>query len=557
MPIVKRNSPQEIIRKIRRIIKPANIQIQEASPNMNIHRDVHIPTRDGGHLSANLYMPKIPAPFPIILALHPTRKDVLCKDGYIHIQFRLARQPGQFAFSDETSFEAPDPDFWVANGYAVINIDKRGFGLSPTDTPQMYFGQQEIEDIYDAIEWAGVQDWSNGNVGMLGVSYLAINQYRVAAMQPPHLKAICPWEGVSDLYRDWFYPGGVREDGFTPFLFSRLQIFGNGYDMRADQLAHETRDEYWKSFVPDFSQITVPMLNCISSASQMMHTRGSARAYAQVGSTHKWLYTHRGGEWTVFYSTEAQSLMLKFFDYFLKGVENGMLDHPRVRLEVRESGAVIHNVRYEDQYPPENVQWEPLYLNGRNHTLQQEVPHSEAVRGFNLKSEHVAYTYQFDRDTELIGPMSLLLYVALEGVNDANLFVGVQKFHDGKEVTFDGTYGFPFDLVTKSAQRVALRELSDDDHLPPKTEPSYAKLQLVQNDEVVKLVFDLEPSATFFRRGDELRLLIQGRYFISRLKIHQPFGYQENERGRCHVHTSPIYTSRLMIPVLRQSETTQ
>lgn len=142
--------------------------------------------------------------------------DKLCKDGYVHIQFRFARQPGQISISDETSFEAPDPDFWVPNGYAFLNIDKRGFGISPRgDEPQMYWGEREIQDIYDAIEWAGVQDWSNGNVGMLGVSYLAMNQYRTAALQPPHLKAICPWEGVSDLYKEFFCYGGIPEEGFS------------------------------------------------------------------------------------------------------------------------------------------------------------------------------------------------------------------------------------------------------------------------------------------------------------------------------------------------------
>ena len=129
---------------------------------------------DGSYLSANIYMPSRAGIFPALLSLHPGRKDVLCKDGYMHIQLRFARQPGKITFSDETSFEAPDPNFWVANGYTVINIDKRGFGLSPKGKePQVYFGQEEIEDIYDAIEWTGVQSWCNGNVGLLGVSYFS------------------------------------------------------------------------------------------------------------------------------------------------------------------------------------------------------------------------------------------------------------------------------------------------------------------------------------------------------------------------------------------------
>jgi predicted acyl esterase len=551
MAIVKSNPPQEILGKIRRFIKPSNIMIRQATPNMEIMRDVHIPVRDNSYLSANIYMPNHSGKFPVILSLHPARKDVLCKDGYIHIQFRLARQPGQIAFSNETSFEAPDPEFWVANGYAVINIDKRGFGLSPSDdSPQVYFGQQEIEDIYDAIEWAGIQAWSNGHIGLLGVSYLAINQYRVAAMQPPHLKAICPWEGVSDLYRDWFYPGGVREEGFTPFLFSRLMTFGEGYDMREQQLAHETRDEWWQSFVADFSQIKVPMLNCISFASQMMHTRGSARAFQQVGTEHKWLYTHRGGEWTMYYSPEVNALMLKFFDYFLKGIDNGMLQHPRVRLEVRESGDTVASVRYEDMWPPQDVAWTPVYLDNEHQKLTHDSTTSSPPQRFGLKAEHLAYSYTFEQDCEIVGPMTLKLYVAIEGNEDANIFAGIQKFHNGKEVTFDGTYGFAYDLVTKTAMRVALRSYDEAVDAPHAPEHNFTMLQPVAEKQVVPLILHFEPSATLFRRGDVLRLILQGRYFISSLKINQPFGYLENDGGHCQIHSSNQYPSQLWLPMI-------
>lgn len=552
MYVEKKNSPKQIFGKLRGLINPPNVQVKEISPSIKILRDVHIPTRDGAYLSANIYMPSHAGNFPVILALHPTRKDVLCKDGYMHIQLRFARQPGKITFSDETSFEAPDPNFWASNGYIVINIDKRGFGLSPkSEEPQVYFGQEEIEDIYDSVEWAGIQSWSNGNVGLLGVSYLAINQYRVAAMNPPHLKAIIPWEGVSDLYKDWFYPGGVQEVGFSPFLFSRLQTFGDGFDMGKEQADRPTRDAWWQSFVADFEQIKVPMLNCISFASQMMHTRGSDRAYKRAGSAQKWLYTHRGGEWTAYYSTEVNALMLKFFDHFLKGIANGMDEHPKVRLEIREFGHEVKEVRYEDQFPPENVVWTPFYLDGQKKAMSLSGDGAESAPSFDLAKDSLQYTYIFDRDVEIVGPMKLTLYVELEGCDDANLFAGIQKFHNGEEVNFDGTYGFPNDLVTKTAQRVALRTVNEDLSTPFSPEHDFDTLKPLKKGEIAKMELQLEPSATYFRKGDELRLVVQGNYFISGVKVNQPFTYKKST-GRCKIHSSAQYPSELLMPVIEK-----
>jgi putative CocE/NonD family hydrolase len=435
----------------------------------------------------------------------------------------------------------------------VINIDKRGFGLSPKgEIPQAFFDQDEIQNLYDAVEWAGVQPWSNGNVGLLGVSYLAINQYKVAAMNPPHLKAICPWEGVSDLYKDWFYPGGVREDGFTPFFSGRIQQFGYAMDLRKEQTSHETRDDWWQSFVPDYEKITVPMLNCISFASQMMHTRGSQRVYQRAGSEHKWLYTYRGGEWTAYYSTEVNALMLKFFDHFLKGFDNGMLEHPKVRLEIREFGDEVREVRYENQWPPENIKWTPFYLDGKNASLSTTPDYPNFESTFDLAKDSLQYSYIFDKDTEIVGSLKLSLYIELEDCEDANIFAGIQKFHNGREVNFDGTYGFPNDIVTKTAMCVALRTVNESLSTAYSPEHDFDKLKPIKKGEVVKLELQFEPSATFFRKGDELRLVLQGQYFISGLKINQPFTYKGNTKGRCKVYSSLKLRSELLMPVIEK-----
>ncbi len=120
------------------------------------------------------------------------------------IQYRALRQTDRIRFSSLTGWEAPDPAWWTEHGYAVVSCDVRGAGTS--EGRVRFFSDQEGEDVYDLIEWAARQEWSTGTVGLLGVSYLAISQWKAAALGPPSLKAICPWEGFTDAYRDMLRP---------------------------------------------------------------------------------------------------------------------------------------------------------------------------------------------------------------------------------------------------------------------------------------------------------------------------------------------------------------
>jgi hypothetical protein len=109
--------------------------------------------------------------------------------GYLPLaRYRFIRQPDPITFSAFTSWEAPDPSYWVPKGYAVVNVDLRGFGTF--DGAGTFLSDQEAADYAAAIEWAAVQPWSNGRVGLNGVSYLAISQWKVAALRPKPLVAI-------------------------------------------------------------------------------------------------------------------------------------------------------------------------------------------------------------------------------------------------------------------------------------------------------------------------------------------------------------------------------
>jgi hypothetical protein len=221
----------------------------------------------------------------------------------------MLRQTGRVRFSSLAGWEAPDPAWWAAQGYAVVNCDLRGAGTSGGQASLL--SDQEGEDVHDVIEWAAGQPWSSGAVGLLGVSYLAISQWKAAALRPPRLKAICPWEGFTDAYRDWAWPGGIRETGFSRLWSLALRKVRQADSLAAQQRRHPLRDQWWQSLVPDLEKITVPALICGSFSDNNLHGRGSFRGFERISSTEKFLYTHRGGKWATFYSPEARPRSLR------------------------------------------------------------------------------------------------------------------------------------------------------------------------------------------------------------------------------------------------------
>lgn len=546
--VIKQNTITQRIAKLKALIKPP-LTIHKLSAEVDVIRDVRVAMCDGVTLSLNIYKPKSSEKFPALLNLHPYCKDNLPQKGKVPFQYRVIRQTGQIAFSEETSWEAPDPDFWVKQGYVIVNIDKRGFGKS--DGAQEMLDDAEAQDYYDVIEWVATQEWSSGKIALFGVSYLAISQYKVAALNPLHLSAICPWEGFSDAYKDAFRPGGIREDGFI-LMWSHGVKKKSGPVFRDQQCQHILRDDFHLSMIPDLHKIKVPALICASFSDHQLHTRGSFRAFEQIASQQKWLYTHRTGKWASFYSEQAKAIQLKFFDYFLKGIQNDMPSHPKVTVEVRESRDNVYKIRHEHQWPIVDTQWTKLYLNHEQSILSDKDDYGNTeFDSFLTTSESLKFSYIFPQDMEVIGPMKLTLFVSLEGIDDANLFIGIQKFHDGQAVDFEGSYGFANDVVSKGFMRVSLSEINEKDSLFYQPEHDFNRQKTIASGEIIQVEISLLPSATLFRQDDELRLVIQGVPLLKYGKFHQIGEYEKSSAGKCHVWGSSRYPSALLIPIVR------
>jgi uncharacterized protein len=527
------------------------VTVTAPTAGMCFERNVPVFMSDGVRLRANVFRPDTGGRFPVIVSAHPYGKDALPRRtvlGYLPLaRYRFLRQPEPVSFSAYTSWEAPDPSYWVPQGYAVVNLDLRGFGTS--DGTGTLLSEQEGQDVAEAIEWASAQPWSTGKVGLNGVSYLAISQWRAAALRPPHLAAICPWEGFSDVYRDLAYPGGVREDGFMPFWSKMTERSGRVQGaLREGQLAHPSFDDFWALLVPNLERIEVPALICGSFSDQGMHTRGAFEAFRRIGSKRRYLYTHRGGKWSTYYSSEALSMQTRFFDCFLKGEENGMRDAAPVRLEVRSRGDAVHTVRHEQAWPPGGTHWTPLHL-APGELRERHLDSSASVR-FVAPTGGVQFVLQVPEDLELAGPMKLKLHVELGGATDSHLFVAVRKLEGTRHVPFEGPYGFGCDVVTKGWMRVAHRRIDESRSDPYRPFHPCDIAEPLRDGEIAAVEIELLPSATFFRRGDMLRLDVQGHWFWRRNALFGmfPSSYAPSPPGTVVLHLGGRHDSHLLVP---------
>lgn len=185
-----------------------------------LEQDVDIPlpnTKEGFPgdpllVRANLYRPKKAGRFPVICTYGPYGKDIPYRDFH---PASFEQVPSAHK-SIDSAWETPDPHYWTSEDYAVLRVDERGLGNSPGFLDTM--SHDTCDAFADVIEWASVQPWSTGKVGLLGISYYAGTQWRVAARKPKGLAAIIPWEGMSDYYRDRVRHGGILSNVFISEL---------------------------------------------------------------------------------------------------------------------------------------------------------------------------------------------------------------------------------------------------------------------------------------------------------------------------------------------------
>src|ERR1700728_4935704 len=205
----------------------------EIRDNMRIDWDAPVAMDDGAVLRADVFRPVGDGNYPVVLSYGPYAKGLSFQEGYKGNWARLIKAAPEVLADSSNKYqnwELVDPEKWVPDGYACVRIDSRGAGRSPGFL--VFWSPRETQDLYDCIEWAGTKPWSNGKVGINGISYYAMNQWTVGALKPPHLAALCIWEGSSDYYRELCRHGGILSDFFRSWYPRQVASVQHGLGSR-------------------------------------------------------------------------------------------------------------------------------------------------------------------------------------------------------------------------------------------------------------------------------------------------------------------------------------
>ncbi len=519
----------------------ASLQQQtEIRDGMRIDWNVPITMDDGLVLRADIFRPVKDGKFPVILSYGPYAKNLAFQDSYPSAWQRMAeKHPDVTAGSSNLyqNWEVVDPEKWVPRDYACVRIDSRGTGCSPGVID--HFSPRETKDFYDCIEWAGVQPWSNGKVGLNGISYYGINQWHVASLQPPHLTAMCIWEGAADWYRDMTHHGGILSTFWEnwydmqvktvqygagergkrsrvhselvcgPEILSDGELAKNRADFGAEIVSHPLDDEYHKARSPKWDKIITPLLSAANWGGQGLHPRGNFEGFVRSASRQKWLEAHGIEHWTHFYTDYGREQQLRFFDYFLHGKKDAWAKQPKVLLQVRHIDKF--EPRAETEWPLKRTRWTKFYLDPASMLLTTEKPSGVAQLKFAAMGDGLTFlTPPLAKETEITGPSALKLY-ASSSTSDADFFIVLRVFTaDLKEIVFQGAID-PHTPVAQGWLRASHRKLDRKLSKPYRPYHTHDEKQPLKKGEPVELDIELWPTSIVVPAGYRIGLSIRGK----------------------------------------------
>jgi predicted acyl esterase len=543
-----------------------------------IEKDVEIPLRDGVRLRADVFHPRGGGRVPALVNIGAYQKDKLWVPPP-----DLEEKPNQYM-----NWETVNPLWWVPRGYAAVRVDTRGSGKSPGQTDP--FSLQEALDFYDTIEWSARQSWCSGRVGTIGISYFAMTQWLVANLKPPSLKAMVPWEGAADMYRDFAYHGGIFCFGFVANWYSNHMahhLLGRREQASPDAFSKAWLWDYMRNSFDTgayygrqarWDEIDVPLYSAGNWSGMGLHLRGNTEAYVRARSKHKKLRIHAGTHYHPFYAEEARQDQLRFLDHWLKGNDTGLMDEAPVKLLIRTGGGKGYAWRRENEWPLKRTKWTRYYLTptaprgakdveGALTTTPPKTRKPIAYSASGMTKAGVASaswtstalagslprlgvsfeTLPLAADMEVTGPINLVLWVSSE-TEDMDIFATVRNIDaNGQDVWEIGQQQQPVP-VAKGWLRASHRKLDPALTLPYRPYHVHDECQWLQRDEVVQLQVEIWPTCMVFRKGHRIRLDIQPRDGVgSAPYTHYSADYNT---GRNTIYTGGSTASHMLLPII-------
>jgi len=561
----------------------ANNRLSQPRHTLAIEKDVRIKMRDGAILYADVFRPKENGRFPAVVNISAYQKDKVWVPPA-----DLEEEANPYM-----TWETMNPLWWVPRGYACVRVDTRGSGKSPGLSDPG--GWQETLDFYDAIDWTAKQDWCSGNIGTAGISYHATTQWRVAGLKPPALKAIIPWEGWGDCYRDSCYHGGIFQLYYLSTWYATQMahhLLGDPQEYNPDAFHNERLYNYmrhsldtgwWYSRSAHWDEIEVPVFSAGNWSGHNLHLRGNTEGYVRAKSKHKKLRIHTGTHYHAFYTEEGRNDQLRWLDYWLKGMDTGIMDEPPVKLLIRTGGGGMkdYQFRFEDEWPLARTQWTRFYLKidrkdpssdpmGAEGALLARAPETQSAITYSatgtshagvasasstmlaagtLHRTGVSFeTEPMKADTEVTGPVKLVLWVS-STTKDMDMFATIRNIGpDGKDVWEVGQQGQQVP-VAKGWLRASHRKLDPDLTLPYRPYHAHNERWWLTPGEMVECEIEIWPACMIFGKGHRIRLDIQPRDGVgSAPYTHYPAAYNTN--GENTIYAGGATPSYLMLPIV-------
>jgi uncharacterized protein len=513
----------------------------EMRDGMQIDWDAAIRMDDGVVMRADVFRPLGEGQYPVILSYGPYAKGLSFQEGYKSQWSRLIKAaPAVLEGSSNKyqNWELVDPEKWVPDGYACMRVDSRGSGRSAGVLD--VWSAREAQDIYQCVEWAGTQGWSNGKVGINGISYYAMNQWNAGALRPPHLAALCIWEGSCDYYRELCRHGGILSDFLSswyprqvasvqhgvgdrgakslvtgervagPLTLPPDALASNRADTPGEAKARRLRDDYYAARTAAFDKIEAPLLSAGNWGGMGLHTRGNFEGWLAAGSKQKWLEVHGDTHFTHFYSSYGEGLQKKFFGHFLKGEDTGWNQQPRVSINVRHPDETFV-LRAENEWPLARTQWTKFFLLPQERALAASEPTGSTTLSYEAAGDGLTFsTPPLTRSLEITGPAAAKLWVSSE-TTDADLFLALRVFDPaGKEVTFIGAND-PRVPVGLGWLRASQRKLDPKKSLPYRPWHSHDEEWPLEPGEPVELDVEIWPTSIVVPAGYRLALSVRGK----------------------------------------------